>query len=290
MTKNRIPTRILPEQFPKSLAVLKQRPQELFLLGQFPPGTYIAMVGTRRPESGAEELCRQLVKSLIGTEAVIVSGLAQGIDSYAHRAALEFNIPTIAVLAQGLESKISGERGALAHQILEANGALVSEYVGNTPAYKGSFPARNRIIAGLSEHVVIVSSKKEGGSLITANFALQFKKKLLAVPGDFDRETAQGTNSLLRAGKAIPIYFPEDLAERCGLLKATFQTADKILTNLSAQTLCFYQKVAGFGKTISELHQSTNCTTQELFAILTELELAGIARTDDGFRYQFEKI
>lgn len=285
--QNRI-AEILPAEFPKALAECPKRPRKLYMLGDFPKGRYIAMVGTRRPSSGAQNLCKRLVRSLVGTGAVVVSGLAQGIDSFCHEAALEYGIPTVAVLGQGLEVKIPGERRELAKRILLAGGAIATELEGGVPGLKGTYPARNRIIAALSECTVIVESRRSGGSLITAEFALEFKKKLIAVPGDFDRETAEGTNQLLRSGRALPIFDPGDLASVCGFLKAKEKPAiDTSL--LSPDTKKFYERYAGFGKTQQELIDETGLGAAGLLSILTELELAGIAYTEDGFRYRFEK-
>lgn len=277
-----------PSEFPEALSECPKRPRKLYMMGDFPKGRYIAMVGTRRPSAGAEDLCRRLVRSLEGTGAVVVSGLAQGIDSFCHEAALDLGIPTIAVLGQGLQTRIPGARRDLAKRILYSGGALVTELEGNVPGLKGTYPARNRIIAALSECTVIVESRKQGGSLITAEFALEFKKKLIAIPGDFGRETAEGTNQLLRSGKALPIFDPSDLASVCGLLKAKERPAIDT-TSLSPETKAFYDRYAGFGKTQQELLDETGLGAAGLLSILTELELAGIAYTEDGFRYRFEK-
>ena len=166
---NRIYT-VKPEEYPLLLGESIYKPKQLYAMGTLPPPTSvgIAMVGTRRPGNSAQELCRRLVGALRGTDAVVVSGLAQGIDSLCHEAALEAGIPTVAVLAQGLGTKIEGSRGELARRILERGGAIVSEFEPDTPAYKGNFPARNRIISGLSRATVIVQSKAKGGALITA--------------------------------------------------------------------------------------------------------------------------
>ena len=141
---------LAPENYPLSLHASKYCPKHLFYKGTLPTKDKIgiAMVGTRRPSASAEELCRRLVSSLQNTNAVVISGLAQGIDSYCHRAALDAGVPTIAVLAQGLNAKIEGERATIAERILQSGGALLSEYEGDTPAYKGNFIARNRIISG----------------------------------------------------------------------------------------------------------------------------------------------
>ena len=192
-------SKLAHDNYPLLLGASKYCPKQLFCKGTLPTNDKIgiAMVGTRRPSASAEELCRRLVESLRSTNAVVISGLAQGIDSFCHRAALDAGIPTIAVLAQGLDAKIEGERNTLAKRILDAGGALLSEYEGDTPAYKGNFIARNRIISGLSQSTLVVQSRKKGGALLTAQFSLDEGKPLLACPGNFDCELYSGTNALL---------------------------------------------------------------------------------------------
>ena len=152
------------------------------------------MVGTRRPTRNAQELCRRLVKSLQGTRAVVVSGLAQGIDSYCHEAALEFGIPTIAVIAQGLDVAIPGERRELARRIVESGGCIMSEYENDFPAFKGNFPARNRIISGLGDCLIVMEARTRSGSMTTVQHALNQGKDVFVYPGE-DELTALALNA-----------------------------------------------------------------------------------------------
>lgn len=296
MLQDRITAEISQADLPKQLQLLANPPKQLFVQRAnaskaFPRGNYIAMVGTRRPSASAKDLCRRLVKSLAGTDAIIVSGLAQGIDCYCHEAALDFGLKTIAVLAQGINARITGSRGVLANRIVESGGCLVTEYEGNTASHKGMFPARNRIIAALAETTVVVESGAKGGSLITAEFAQKLGRNIFAVPGDFDKETAQGTLELLRRGIAKPVFLPEDLCGLCGLLPTQTKEQGKVskLAGLSANAVRVYEKFAGFTKSLSELNDTEGITANILFAILTELELAGLAHSSDGYRYSFER-
>jgi len=286
-------TRILTkEEYPTLLRTSQFAPRQLFVKGALPKDSTvkIAMVGTRRPSPHSEELCKKLVKNLRGTNAVVVSGLAQGIDSFCHQAALDFGIPTVAVLAQGLNAPIGGSRGQIAEAILKAGGALVSEVEGNTPSYKSAFPARNRIIEGLSQTTVVVESKAEGGALITANFCLQEGRDLLCIPGDFDRETARGTNALLRAGKAKPIWASEDFADLCGAIRdADYTLAELHSTgaSLSPEADLLFNKNVGFSRTLEELQKAFPFSLPALLAILTELEIAGLTHSRDGLSFHF---
>ena len=248
------------------------------------------MVGTRRPTASAEELCCKLVRSLKGSNAVVISGLAQGIDSYCHRAALDEGIPTIAVLAQGLDSKIEGERAIIAERILDSGGALLSEYERDTPAYKGNFIARNRIICGLSQSTLVVQSRKKGGALITAQFCLGEGKPLFAIPGNFDCDLYSGTNDLLDKSLAKPVFIPESLRAVAGIPLLDGTKIEQLTTcgiKLSAKAQKVFDRFNGFRKTFSELQEDFDFKAPELLAILTELEISGLVTSKDNFQFYF---
>lgn len=296
MNKDRKYVRIDASNYPLSLAQSKYRPRQLYMMGALPaapknaPFVGIAMVGTRRPSYSAKELCRRLVNSLKGTNAVIVSGLAQGIDSLCHEAALDAGLPTIAVLAQGFDTRIEGSRGDLFERILESNGAAVTEFDPGTPAYKGNFPARNRIISGISQATVIVQSKNKGGALITANYSLSEGKPLLAIPGDFDSEVAAGPNALLDSGKARAVFIPESLRQLAGIQESgavSMENLSAIGCNLGDKAKKLFQQMKGFRKTLSDMERESDLLPHEILAILTELEIAGLVTTEDNFQFYF---
>lgn len=295
MYKDRNYTEILPNDYPLSLKQSKYAPKKLYAMGNLPapgaPLVGIAMVGTRRPSNSARELCHRLVFSLRGTNAVIVSGLAQGIDSLCHEASLDAGLPTIAVLAQGFGTNVEGSRGELLERILDEGGAAVTEFSPGTPAYKGNFPARNRIISGLCESVVIVQSKTKGGALITADYCLAEKKKLLAVPGDFDNEVASGPNMLLDEAKASPIFIPESLRKLTGIQEPDALSLGSLTRagcKLTPEAEALFTKMRGFRKTIGDLERDSRLGSAQLLAILTELEISGLVSTEDNFQFYFE--
>lgn len=281
------------EEFPLLLGKSIYRPKTLYAIGRLPAtggDCGVALVGTRRPGPNARELCRRLVASLKGTDAVVVSGLAQGIDSLCHEAALDARIPTVAVLAQGLATRIEGSRGDLARRILDAGGALVSIFEPDEPAYKGNFIARNKIISGLCRATVVVQSKVKGGALITADFCRDEGKPLLAVPGDFDSEVASGTNSLLDSRKALPVFLPESLCTELGLPKQNGLSLNSLAQcgcSLSPEATEFFKKMNGYRKSFSELEEAGTFNTSQLLTILTELEIAGLVHTEDNIQFQF---
>ena len=288
-----------PAHYPLSLKESPLAPPLLYVRGKLPASDSIgiAMVGTRRPTSSARELCRRLVKSLVGTRAVVVSGLAQGIDYYCHEAALDFGIPTIAVIAQGLNVPIPGDRATLARRIIDAGGCIMTEYEEDFPSFKGNFPARNRIISGLCRATVLVQSKVKGGALITADYCLQENKLLIAVPGDFDSEAASGPNKYLDQGKAKPVFAPESLRTVAGLPKiktdseapaaVSLSQIESIGCNLSGDALALFKQFNGFKKTFQELQNECNFKPNNILAILTELELSGLVHSPDNFQFYF---
>lgn len=280
------------DNYPLLLGASKFCPKRLFCKGTLPSADKIgiAMVGTRRPTASAEELCRRLIASLKGTNAIVISGLAQGIDCYCHKAALDAGIPTIAVLAQGLGAKIDGERATIAERILQAGGALLSEYEGDTPAYKGNFIARNRIISGLSQATLVVQSRQKGGALLTAQFCLDEDKLLLAIPGNFDCDLYSGTNTLLDSGRAKPVFIPESLRSVAGVPFLEGAKIEQLTTcgvQLSSAAQKVFDRFNGFRKTFSELQEDFDFKAPELLAILTELEISGLVTSKDNFQFYF---
>ncbi len=287
--------KIAPEDFPLLLKESKLRPKRLFYRGILPTADHIgiAMVGTRRPNNSARELCKQLVNSLRGTKAVVVSGLAQGIDSFCHEAALDAGLKTIAVIAQGLEARIHGSQAELAQRIVEEGGAVLTEYENDMPSYKGTFPARNRIISGLSRATVLVQSGyPKGGAMITARYCLDEGKLLLAVPGNFDSEAASGPNHFLDEGKAKPVFLPESLRTVAGIpmeteLAPSLKSLAGMGCNLSSEAEALFKRNNRFRKTFSDLLKESNLLAGNLLAILTELEIAGLVQTQDNYQFYF---
>ena len=157
-------------------------------------------MGCRNASNYGKSVARDLAYNLGKENIITVSGLARGIDTYCHIGSVEANARTIAVLAHGLDMIYPKENRNLAIKILNLGGALVSEYkIGEKPL-KQNFPARNRIISGLSETTVVVEAKKESGSLITANFALNEGRNVFAVPGNVNSKNSEGTNELIKNG------------------------------------------------------------------------------------------
>jgi len=193
---------------PKVLQQISSPPKKLYFAGETLDNLLayprIAVVGSRNVSPYGKQITAQLVGELAQRGIVIISGLAYGVDAIAHRAALEAGGKTIAVLPSPLEDIAPRGNRDLAQQIIDSGGALVSEY--NTEEYqmlKTNFVARNRLVAGLAQAVLITEAVEKSGSLHTARFALEQGKDVLAVPGNITSTTSVGTNNLLKSGATL---------------------------------------------------------------------------------------
>ncbi len=208
---------------PAHLRGLDSPPKQLFVRGnddetfsRLMRRRRIAVVGTRKVSAYGQEVTHQLVSKLAARGIVIVSGLAFGIDAIAHKAALEVDGLTMAVLPSPLEAIHPRSNINLAQKILDNNGALVSEYPEGYPVYKTNFVARNRIVTGLSDALLIVEAAENSGTMHTARFALDQGIEVLVVPGNITSPTSAGTNNLLKSG-ATPVTAAADILHTLSL-------------------------------------------------------------------------
>jgi DNA processing protein len=207
------------ENIPYRLQEIPDKPEKIFLIGNLPsPETKIlCVVGSRKYTNYGKEVCEKLIEGLRGYDIVIVSGLALGIDSIAHRSALDVGLKTIAVPGSGLGDKVlyPSSNKNLAEKIIEKGGALISEFEMDFHATPWSFPQRNRIMAALSDAVLVIEAETKSGTLITSKFATEYNRDVLTVPGSIFSKTSEGPNMLIRLG-ATPIRSSEDILEALG--------------------------------------------------------------------------
>ena len=187
---------------------------------------FVTVVGTRKVSAYGKEVTTKLVREFAQAGVGVVSGLAIGVDGLAHRAALEAGAPTIAVLPCGLDRIYPSSHRALAQQILQQGGALVSEYPEGAVVYKGNFVARNRLAAGLGNALLITEATEKSGTMHTARFALEQGKEVLAVPGNITSPGSAGTNNLIKSG-ATPVTSASDVLHVLGVTPHTAKTAPK---------------------------------------------------------------
>ncbi|NCU28960.1 MAG: DNA-protecting protein DprA, partial [Candidatus Moranbacteria bacterium] len=178
--------KLKPDEFPPQLLEIPQPPKNLYIRGKLPDPdlTYLAIVGSRNYTSYGKDICEKLIKGLKGYPIVIVSGLALGIDSIAHKMALSVGLKTIAFPGSGLSDKAIYPKTNifLAQEIIENDGCLISEFEPDFISTLYSFPQRNRLMAGMSKAVLIIEAEEKSGTLITARLALDYNKDVLAVP------------------------------------------------------------------------------------------------------------
>lgn len=208
----------LHKRFPQYLLEITSVPKELFYLGE-PPEEYlpaVTIVGARKITRYGEEVTYRLAYDLAKQGITIISGLALGVDGVAHRGALDAVGRTIAVLAGGLDEITPPRHRNLAIEILQKGGTIMSEYPAGTAALKQNFIARNRLVSALSDMTIITESAESGGSLATANFALEQNKLIGAVPGNITSSQSVGTNNLIKTG-ATPVTSAQDVLDALGL-------------------------------------------------------------------------
>lgn len=201
--------------YPTSLKQIHKVPRQLYIFGTIPDQPMVAIVGTRKPTSYGSEVAYRLAYDLAAAGLTIVSGLAYGIDGIVHRAALDAGGKTVAVLGCGLDVCYPARHQGLADKIADGHGAVLSEYPVGTPPLQHHFPARNRIIAGLCEGVVVPEADAKSGSLITARLALEESRMVMAVPGSILSQRSEGPNNLLKAG-ATPVTSAADVCLALG--------------------------------------------------------------------------
>lgn len=196
--------RVGERAFPEALTLVPSPPKRLYTIGNRDTidAPCVAIVGTRHPTRYGLRVARQLATSLVDAGACVVSGLAQGIDSCAHEAALEARGRTAAVLGGGIDQIYPPGNHALYHRIAR-DGVVLSEFEPGRSNFRGCFPRRNRLIAGLASVTIVVEAGARSGALITANYAADMGKTVAAVPGPIDTPHSAGTNHLLRDGAHV---------------------------------------------------------------------------------------
>lgn len=204
--------------YPKLLSEISSPPPVLFVKGEVLTLSepQVAIVGSRNASLEGLDCAKQFARSIVQHNYVVTSGLALGVDGYAHHGAIEAKGKTIAVLGSGLEKIYPAKHRSLAHRVID-NGALVSEFRPDAPPRADNFPRRNRIISGLSTGVLVVEAAERSGSLITARYANEQGREVFALPGSIQNPTAQGSNGLIKSGAKL-VSSPEDIFEEIGSL------------------------------------------------------------------------
>ncbi len=272
--------------YPPQLRHLPDPPALLYGCGTLPAEPALAVVGTRNPTDVGRIFTEQLAEQMATAGVAIISGLARGIDSAAHRGVLNAGGKTVAVLGCGIDRVYPPENARLYHQIIE-QGALLSEYAPGTQPLPGHFPGRNRIISGLSRGTLVVEASNNSGSLITAEFALEQGREVMAVPGGIDHNTSYGPNLLIKQGahpvtEAIEILQIIGVGRQCRTRRPLADITDLKLPEATRGVLSILDLTPRHS---DELAGESGLTPMELSAILLQLELQDYAEKLPGGRY-----
>lgn len=196
---------IFDKEYPKSLKNIYDPPMKLYVMGDYSilNNFKIAVIGCRKCSKYGEMCTKYFSSNLAKKDITIISGLAKGIDSFAHNSCIDVGGKTIAVIGSGLDIIYPEENKWLYEKIVKTGGAIISEYPLGTKPLKYHFPARNRIISGLSDGVLVVEAKEKSGTLITVDFALEQGKNIFVVPGNINSLNSNGTNRLIQEGAKL---------------------------------------------------------------------------------------
>ena len=247
---------------------------------------FLCVVGSRHPTNYGQTACEHLIAGLAGHNIVIVSGLAFGIDSIAHRAALKAGLKTIAVPGSGLDWNENYPKNhfGLAQEIIENDGALVSPFAPQFKAAYYSFPERNRIMAGLSHATLVVEAREKSGTLITSKLATEYNRDVGAVPGSIFSENSFGSHMLIHLG-AMPICNTDDLLQLLGI-KTENKQLDFLSKNLDEKNLDknerLIAKILKSPLTLDELVEHSGLSMQEINIALSGLEIMKLVTIRGG--------
>jgi len=289
--KNQIRTLFFTDKdFPQRLKQAPDSPVLLYFKGKadLNSAKILSVVGTRKVTEQGREMCQQIIAGFANEDILIVSGLAYGVDTEAHKASLENGLSTVAVLAHGLDRLYPHANKALAKRML-SRGGLLTDFVSNTNPDAPNFPKRNRIIAGLSDATLVVESAKKGGSLITADIANSYNRDVFAVPGRPTDTYSQGTNFLIRTNRAALVETANDIRYLMGWEKEKkIQAVQKSLfVELQADEKKLVD-ILGEEKemSIDQIALKAQMPMSKVSAALLNLEFEGMLRSLPGKRYK----
>ena len=269
--------------YPECLKEISNPPLKLYYKGNLDllkEERLIAVVGTRNPSSYGKLCCEYMVKKMTSANITIVSGFAKGIDSIAHKTSLLTDGKTIAVIASGLDIVYPASNLSLYREI-EEKGLILSEYEAGVKPFKSNFPQRNRIIAGLSRGTIVVESKNRGGSLITADLALEFNRDVYAVPGDVFSEYSRGCNNLIRDSRAKSLSNINELLE-----DYSWNIEEKNENNKYTKNQLLILNSLSSEKNLDNILIETKIEQTEILAELMALEIMGVIKSIAGGRYK----
>jgi DNA processing protein len=270
---------IKDKNYPKLLKEIKDAPATLYYKGELRHKELcFAVVGTRMPSIYGKQVALDITRDLLEADLTIVSGLAPGIDTFAHQVAVEKEKRTIAVLGTGLDEKSIYPKSnlELAKKILEKGGCLISEYPPGTRGTKFTFPRRNRIISGLSLGVLVIEAKQKSGALITADLAKKQKRKIFAVPGPIYSSNSKGPNYLIKNGAKL-VESAQDILKELNINLKQSVLIQSVIGESKEETLILNSLKEG-GLYIDKIIEKTKLPASQVASTLAILEIKGKVR------------
>lgn len=285
------PIYFLDKRYPVRLKNCIDSPVLIYFNGNADLNTkrVISVVGTRRATDYGREIAGQIISEFAGSDMLVISGLAYGIDTQAHKSALDNNLPTVGILAHGLDRIYPAANTALASRMLE-NGGLLTEFTSNTIPDRENFPRRNRIVAGMADALIVVESARKGGALITANIANSYNRDVFAVPGKIKDKYSEGCNYLVKTNKAALIQSAADIKysmlwEDNGKNKTGKQT--KLFRELNPEEELVMNILRESEEvSIDYIVIGSKLSSSKIAAILLNLEFDGLVKSLPGKMYK----
>jgi len=282
----------LDENYPARLKNCDDAPVLLFMKGEadLNASRMIAIVGTRNATDYGRQITEMLVEGFSAYHVTVVSGLAYGIDIIAHRAALKNNMPTIGVTAHGLDRIYPSSHKPVAEKMVQ-QGGILTEFISKTNPDRENFPARNRVVAGMTDATIVVESAIKGGALITADIANSYNRDVFAVPGKIGEEYSEGCHEIIRMNKAMLVESADQVAEMLnwndnpGSAKESKQL--KFFHELNPEERILVDLLSQKGKlNIDHLTLQSNMPVSRVSSLLLDLEFAGVLRSLPGKMYE----
>lgn len=285
------PVALESDEYPVWLSNIEDPPLCLFVRGRTDLNfdKSIAMVGARRCTSYGASTAKMLARDVAACGVTVVSGLARGIDAWAHRGCMDGGAPTVAVLAGGTDVVYPPEHKPLYEEILYRGGSIISEKMPGTPSYAALFPIRNRIMAGMTPGLVVVEAEKQSGVVHTVRAAQAGACSVMAVPGNIDAPNSELPNALIADG-ARPILSADDILNELGYeIKGPKDEPAPVARALDAAEHAVYECVELEAKSFQQILAHTGFTVPALGALLTRMEFDGIIKQLPGRHYQGQR-
>lgn len=277
------------DDYPYLLRHIDNPPSGLFMVGDINRCNLdktIAVVGSRKASENSKNTLRHILEGLKGTDICIVSGMAEGIDTVAHKTAVDNNLKTIAVIGGGFDRIYPKSNIKLFNQIKEEFGAVLTEYWPDVDAISWHFPARNRIVSGLSKGVLVAEAAIKSGAMITANLALEQGRELMCMPGLISNPNTEGIYKLIKTGAAV-ITNHDDILDAMGWARCnnSMQAQKQKNNNYTEEEQLVIECIQKDMLTLDEIILKTNLNINDLMVILTKLELNGTISQTNGDKY-----